>query len=262
MLSPANFPGHSAAGIGQVPDFRYVGDVNFLLIHGGAHGAWCWDPLIRELKKRRHQGFALNLPGAEGNPTPPAQVTIEAYLHCTDAFLRKTKLRRFTLVGHSIAGFWLPNVAEKYAARIDETIFLAAAVLASGERGIDVIPKSRRTAYLAVARKREPGLLPTFAEARRRFFNDMTISQSRAAFTRLTPQSVLPYLTPASINPAALPGRKRYLLCRRDATFPPALARSFAARLNVVPEELNAGHDVMLSNPRLLADHLFPSVQH
>ena len=241
---------------GRRPGFRYVRRVNFLLIHGGGHGAWCWEPLIEELKRRRHRGFAVNLPGAEGNPAPPSRADTKACLQCVDTFIRKVCPPRFTLVGHSIAGFWLPVVAKKYASRIDETIFLAAAVLARGERGVDVIPLSRRGAYLAVTRKKEPCLLPRFPEARRRFFNDLSLARARTAFSRLRPQSLLPYLKTATIDPATLSGRIRYLLCLQDATFKPALARSFAARLNVVPEEIEGGHDVMLSRPRQLADHL------
>lgn len=230
--------------------------MNFLLIHGGAHGAWCWERLIKELEKRHHRGFAVDLPGTRNNPARPSQVTTEACLQCVDAFVRKTRLRRFVLVGHSIAGFWLPAVSYKYADRIRETIFLAAAVLAPGERGIDLIPENRRSTYQAAQRRREPCLSPGWLEARRRFFNDLPLARARAAFSRLTPQSILPYLTTAVIDPAALPGRKRYFLCLRDATFPPALARSFAAKLKVVPEEMDAGHDVMLSQAPLLAEYL------
>ncbi len=57
--------------LGQKPDIRYVSGVNFLLIHDGVHGAWCWEPLISELKKRRHGGIALNLPGAKVIPSHP-----------------------------------------------------------------------------------------------------------------------------------------------------------------------------------------------
>ena len=255
----ADFVTGPACITGRGDGFRYVGRVTFLLIHGGGHGAWCWEPLTPELESRGHRGFAVNLPGAEGNPVPASQAGTEACLECVDAFLRETHLRRFTLVGHSIAGFWLPALAQKYASLIVETVFLAAAVLAPGERGIDVIPKSRRDAYLAAGRRKEPCFLPPFPEARRRFFNDLPLAQARAAFSRLRPQSLLPYLTPATVDPATLPCRKRYVLCRRDATFPPALARRFAARLNVIPQEIEGGHDVMLSRPRALANRLLRS---
>ena len=198
----------------------------------------------------------MDLPSAKDNPVPPAEATTEACLQCVDDFIRKSRLRRFVLVGHSIAGFWLPIVAGKYAGGIHETIFIAAAVLERGERGIDIIPRNRRSAYRSARRSKERSLSPRFPEARERFFNDLTFAQARAAFSRLTPQSILPYLTPATVDPASLPGRKRYLLCSQDATFPPGLARTFAAKLSVVPEEIDAGHDVMLSQPGLLAEYL------
>jgi len=37
---------------------------NFVLIHGGAHGAWCWKPLMKELAKAGHRGFAFDFDGA------------------------------------------------------------------------------------------------------------------------------------------------------------------------------------------------------
>ena len=34
---------------------------NFIFIHGGSHGSWCWRSLISELKLLGHQAFAFDL---------------------------------------------------------------------------------------------------------------------------------------------------------------------------------------------------------
>ena len=37
--------------------------MRFILIHGGFHGAWCWDRVVPELERLGHQALALDLPG-------------------------------------------------------------------------------------------------------------------------------------------------------------------------------------------------------
>ena len=37
--------------------------MRFLLIHGGFHGAWCWDRVVPELEQLGHKAVAIDLPG-------------------------------------------------------------------------------------------------------------------------------------------------------------------------------------------------------
>ncbi len=49
----------------------------------------------------------------------------------------------------------------------------------------------------------------------------------------------------------------KYVLCSEDHFFPPDLSRRLVAeRLNIVPDEIAAGHCVALSRPKELADML------
>jgi pimeloyl-ACP methyl ester carboxylesterase len=43
--------------------------MRFVLIHGGFHGAWCWERVIPALRKLGHQAVAIDLPqhGERGN---------------------------------------------------------------------------------------------------------------------------------------------------------------------------------------------------
>src|SRR5882757_9696928 len=42
---------------------RKATDMRFVLVHGGAHGAWCWDRLLSEIDDLGHQAIAMDLPG-------------------------------------------------------------------------------------------------------------------------------------------------------------------------------------------------------
>ena len=47
----------------------------FILIHGGAHGGWCWDRLVPELEARGHEAIAPDLPGMANDPSPLSAAT-------------------------------------------------------------------------------------------------------------------------------------------------------------------------------------------
>ena len=37
--------------------------MRFILVHGGFHGAWCWERLVPELEACGHKALAIDLPG-------------------------------------------------------------------------------------------------------------------------------------------------------------------------------------------------------
>lgn len=47
-----------------------------VLIHGGAHGAWCWQDVIAGLAEQGITACAMDLPGCGGDRTPRADVTV------------------------------------------------------------------------------------------------------------------------------------------------------------------------------------------
>lgn len=227
---------------------------DLLLVHGGSHGAWCWERLIAALAELGHRGHALDLPGAGDDPTPRREVTIARCLSAVDQFVERRALGDFALVGHSIAGRLLPGIAARHPGRVREVVFLAAVVLDRGERTIDLIPEDRRPSYFTMAAATDDDTLRVaYEEARRRFFNDLPEEDARACFARLTPQPLGVYLEPAELSAREIAAAKRYVLGLRDVTFPPPLARRLAAKLGVSPEEIDAGHDAMLSRPDELA---------
>jgi pimeloyl-ACP methyl ester carboxylesterase len=227
---------------------------DFLLIHGGCHGAWCWEPLIAALAELGHRGHAFDLPGAGADPTPRREVTVERCLAAVSAFTEQRGLDDFVLVGHSIAGLLLPGIALRHPGQIVEVVFLAAVVLDRGERVIDFIPESRRPTYFEMADASEDRTIHVgFEEAWRRYFDGLSEEDARACFARLTPQPFGVYLEPATVSARELAVPKRYVVCRRDVTFPPELCRRLGRKLGGDVVEIDAGHGAMLSHPKPLA---------
>lgn len=231
--------------------------MNFVLVHGGSHAKWCWDAVARGLKDRGHSAYALDLPGHGDDTTPRNTVTVASYQDAIARFLERNALTGVRLVGHSLAGVALPGAASACSSRIHSLIFLAAIVLARGERAIDTIPEDRRPGYFAMAaQSSDNSLLLGYEAARDIFFADFPEAEARRLYGKLCRQPFGVYLSPATVDPRSIACPVKYILCRDDRALPRALCESFARKLGVAPVEIDSGHEAMLSHPDLLCDIL------
>ena len=225
-----------------------------LLVHGGSHGAWCWEAVSPLLQSRGHGVAVLDLPGCGGDPTPRAALTLDDSVDATVVAIDRVPAGPVVLVGHSIGGMLLPAVAAARPDRVLGMVFVAAVVLRRGERGIDQIPEGRRPSYFTMAEASgENSLLPGFDDAWRRFFPSLKEDEARVIYTRLTPQPFGPYLQPASTGIEDIDCPRAYILIEQDETFPADAAEAFAAKAGVTPVRVAGDHCLMLTNPRELA---------
>lgn len=225
-----------------------------LLVHGGSHGAWCWDAVLPLLEAQGDRVVALDLPGCGADPAPRSDLTLDDSVDAIIGAVDRIRSGPVVLVGHSIGGMPLPAVAAARPDRIVGLVFIAAIVLAAGERGIDQIPEDRRPSYLTMAEASgENALLPPFAEAWRRFFPSLSEGDARAVYARLTPQPLGPYLQPARIGIEDVACPRAYVLIDQDVTFPTPVAESFAAKAGAAPIRVPGDHCLMLTDPRGMA---------
>jgi pimeloyl-ACP methyl ester carboxylesterase len=241
-------------GVAQGGSGQILTVTDFLLIHGGSHGAWCWEAVIRELESLGARGHALDLPGAGGDPTPRATVTFDSCVSAANGFIREKALRAFVLVGHSLAGILLPDIVEANRGAVHGVVFVAAYVLDGHERAIDMVTPERVPEYYRLAEaSTDRSIAVGFEIARSRFFSDLSDADARTAYEKLTPQPLAPYLHPARRDARIIGSISRYIACREDRNLPLASCLRFAEKLGVTTEEIHAGHDVMLSKPAELA---------
>jgi pimeloyl-ACP methyl ester carboxylesterase len=170
---------------------------------------------------------------------------------------------RFVLVGHSMAGLSIPEVARRVPDRVAHLVFVSASIPPEGGSVIDTLPAEvREITRDAMARASgapgETGVLDDDT-ARSMFCNDMDADQTRFVLDRLCPESInLITETVSRVGvPAALP--KTYVRLARDQSLPPDTQTQMIANLEQSPggevgtAELDSGHDAMVSHPRELA---------
>jgi pimeloyl-ACP methyl ester carboxylesterase len=73
----------------------------FALVHGGAHGGWCWELLVPELEKRGHSTVAPDLPIEDD------AAGAREYARVVAAAL-PTNDDDVVVVGHSLGGLTIP----------------------------------------------------------------------------------------------------------------------------------------------------------
>ena len=222
----------------------------FVLIHGAFRGGWAWQRVRRLLQADGHQVFAPSLTGAgERAHLCDAGITLETWVNDVTALLEAEDLRDVMLVGHSQGGVVITAASEHCAERLSHLVYLDAPVPQDGQAAVDLVPQEIR------ARCGEPPrdaiAQPIAVRAGEEF------SEDEAAWmnARLTPMPVRPSFDVVRLtNPQALALPRTYIFCEGTPEFFPSVftRRRFDAE-GVAYRTLAAGHDVMLSQPEMVA---------
>ena len=105
---------------------------HYVLVHGAWEGSWTWEKTIPELERHGHEATAIDLPGSHGNMQAISRVTMASYVR-TVTKLVKGLDHRVILVGHSLAGAVISQVAELMPEKIERLIYVAAFLLKDGD---------------------------------------------------------------------------------------------------------------------------------
>jgi len=218
---------------------------SFVLIHGGAHGAWCWERLVPHLEAspRVDAVVAVDLVGhgARLDAKPHDAITRADYVDDVVRAIEERDLRDVVLVGHSLAGITVPEAAARSAPRMRRLVYLSTAHPEPG-RSVDDLMKHPLSP------------LSRGTERAQMFCNDLDPDTAAWLLARLGPEPAGPMRepVPAVALPAGLPAS--YVLLERDEALPPELQRELARTAGadeILP--FDAGHNAFASRPRELA---------
>ncbi len=110
----------------------------FVLVHGGGHGGWCYQPVARRLRAAGHEVYTPTLTGL-GEREHLLSPAIDLDMHITDVvkLLQFEDLRDVILVGHSYGGMVITGIADRAVDRVGKLVYLDAAYPQNGESLVD-----------------------------------------------------------------------------------------------------------------------------
>jgi pimeloyl-ACP methyl ester carboxylesterase len=225
----------------------------FALVHGGYHGAWCWEHLTPLLERAGHDVVTMEL------PLEDSAATFDTYADVVCAALDGHG-DDVVLVGHSYGGNTIPLVAARRPLR--RLVYLCAMIPDVGRSLAEQLtdkPEMLNPAYERGLSGLDEQLRQRWADldiAREVFYGDCKEQSAQAALGRLRPQSVYPAIQPCSLaeHPRV---STTYIVCRDDQMLRPEWSRQ-AARERLTAEliELPGHHSPFYSRPSVLADVL------
>ncbi len=165
----------------------------YLLVHGGWHGAWCWDKVVPLLRKAGHTVIAPDLPGHGRDATSVADRPYERYVPFVCEIL-DTQTEPVVLVRHSSGGAIITAVAEERPNQISVLVYLAAFLLPHSVAPPAMMrddTESLLRSSLIVDEKRQTVMVKKEC-AREVFYADCTDADATWAISLLMPEPLIP----------------------------------------------------------------------
>eukprot|EP00267_Zea_mays_P053413 XP_020406534.1 probable esterase PIR7A [Zea mays] len=123
------------------------GGKHFILLHGLAHGAWCWYKVVAQLRAAGHRATALDMAASGVHPARLHEVaSFEDYSRpLLDAVAASPDSDRLVLVGHSLGGLSVALAMEWFPGKVAAAVFLAASMPRVGRHMGVTIEEFKRT---------------------------------------------------------------------------------------------------------------------
>ncbi len=226
---------------------------SLVLVHGGTMTSTMWDPVLAHL---RTPAYAVDLPGRRYHPADLATVGRADWVRSVVDDIEAGDLGPVVLVGHSSAGYVIPEVAAARPGRVAHLVFVAATVPADGDRPVDYIkPKLKALAEQSedvvramAAGKTLGGLRPGEPP----IDTDLEVVENGPRMGLEAPGPLLQTYDGWADVPPDLP--RTYVRCSQDRVVTPELVERMLAHMGeVTTVEVDAGHQVAAEAPDVLA---------
>ncbi|MFD4600416.1 alpha/beta fold hydrolase [Streptomyces sp. NPDC058464] len=232
----------------------------FVLVHGSWHDGALWKPVIDRLQELGHTAYGPTVAG-HGKGVDKAVDHDDCVASIVD-FVRGRDLGDVVLLGHSVGGTVIARVAEEIPELISRLIFWNAFVPQPGNSLLDEVPPHYRTLFEQLAAESGDNTVtlpfPIWREA---FIQDVDLDTARSTYEQLSSEPFQPFVDKLDLTRFyALPTPRSYLNATEDIALPPGewgWHPRMSGRLGMYRlVQMPGSHEVMLSNPVLLAEKI------
>lgn len=125
----------------------------FILVPGGWHGGWYFQPVADALRRHGHAAHPVTLTGLGDRALPPATpINLDTHVLDVVALLETEDIDDAVLVGHSYAGMVITGAAARAAGRVRRLVYADAYVPADGESCYELTTQAYRELFIQGAK--------------------------------------------------------------------------------------------------------------
>ena len=234
---------------------------NQVLIHGAWGGAWEFREIVRSLEERGHPASAVDLPGHGQNQAPIPEVTMDAYVECVIEAVKAID-SPIVLVGHSLAGSVISQVAEAIPRKIERLVYISAFLPENGETPLGLLQSDEASELLSKIVFSEDQSYATVGEddIKTIFLHDVRDKErvDEYAHRLAIQQATEPFMAPAKLTKSAFGSvPKLYVRSSLDKVMSPSLQERMVSSWQVERVfTLESGHFPLMSVPEQLVEIL------
>ncbi len=235
----------------------------FVLVHGGGHGGWCYQRLARILRAEGHEVHCPTLTGlGERRHLLKPGINLDTHIEDVVSLLFHEDLRDVYLAGHSYGGMVITGVADRALDRVGHLVFLDASHPMNGEALSDVAPGMMEYAYSHMHLANGIEVIELPAEETIPSYGLSDPADRDWALPRLAPHPWACYTQKLRLDHEAEVRR----LPRTSINCTPTLKIRPRELIHRALEadhvfEIDTGHDLMVTEPRKVADMLIDVVK-
>lgn len=234
---------------------------HLLLIHGAWGGAWEFEAILKGLRKLGHAASAIDLPGHGDFAAPIAEVTMDAYVQ-TVVDAAEAIDGPVILVGHSLGGAIISQVAERIPHKMERLIYVAAMLPKKGDTPLGLMQGDAAGVLLSrLEFSDDQSYVTVGPEAVKEvLLNDVRDPERLAQFLPhfAMKQATEPFMFAAELTDRAFGSvSKTYVRASVDKVLSPALQSEMLRNWTVEKVfTLESGHFPLISIPDRLIDVL------
>ena len=239
---------------------------NFLLVHGQWHNASMWDDVARHLRNSGDDSkvgdiTAVDLPGHGARRSfDISRITVDYYVNAVVTPPRVNLLENVTLVAHSFAATFTPQVAKALGSTLSRIVFIGGMLPEEGAQPISELSFLTRKSAIPF-RLMEKGFKPLNPLLAKSLYNDVGASEASIRTGRLVTDPYQPWVTPMAALEFPEHVELTYVVLANDKFLSAQRQREYASRLGKARVvELESGHMAPIAQPRRVAEILLESV--
>ncbi len=231
----------------------------YILIHGAWHASWCWREVVPLLLAPGVKIVTPDLPGHGRDNTAFTQINLRSYVDFITDLVQAQEMP-VILLGHSMAGVIISQVAENIPEKIEKLIYLAAFIPENNGSLLEEAKKSSNHALSLETslnkQENEINLVESIKLADI-FYNACPEEAIHFALARLQKEPYQPFLDAITISAEKFGKvKKAYIECVLDNAVPIADQRRMFRNINADAITLNTDHSPFFSDPIALVEAL------